>query len=47
MMKLKSVPRHDRYEDIHDAVALLKVLTDESGGPLSKAIVKTWNKDKN
>jgi hypothetical protein len=46
LSKLKRIPRDDRYDDIHDAVSILKVLTDGCGGPLSKEIVKGWNKDR-
>jgi hypothetical protein len=46
MMKLKKISADDRYEDIHDAVTILKVLTDKAGGAIDRGVVARWNLDR-
>jgi hypothetical protein len=43
MMKLKKITADERYDDIHDAVTILKVLTDQAGGALHRDVVARWN----
>jgi hypothetical protein len=45
LQKLQIIPRLDRFKDIHDAVAILKVITDLQDCPLFKEKIKTWETD--
>jgi hypothetical protein len=40
--KLKRITLEDREDDLEDSVAILKVLTDKAGGPISKITIKSW-----
>jgi hypothetical protein len=42
-MKLKMVPWLDRFEDVCDAAAILKLITDEARGPIPTKMIKSWD----